>query len=131
MIVVDPEDDHGEQGVLDVRPNCCHWREHDVGEEGVLDVPAVEFPGGRPLMPKRAFSMSMIDRRGPLGADDDGEEGVLDVCHNCCPVEGNSGDEEGVLDVHAVGCPGGRKLIAERTISAFKSRSAWAPGGGC
>ena len=64
-------------------------------------------PGGRMLMAKRAFSTSMTDRRGPLGADDDGEEGVLDVRLQLLPLEGNNDGEEGVLDVHAVGCPGG------------------------
>ena len=45
-------------------------------EEGVLDVHAVVLPRGRMLMAKRAFSTSMTDRRGPMGADDDGEGGV-------------------------------------------------------
>ena len=43
----------------------------------------------------------------PWGADDNGEDGVLDVRLQLLPLEGNDDGEEGVLDVHAVVLPRG------------------------
>ena len=81
-------------------------------EEGVLDVHAVVCPGGRMLKEKAALSTLMIDRRGPLGADDHGEQGVRDVRIQLLPWRETMVARRAYSMSTPPNCPGGRILMA-------------------